>query len=309
VNPRWAKWFGKLEEVIQATGSYPNLHTSVGVWVVTQRRLRRAGELGPAELELLAGLPLWEWDPSTNPNRDKFDKRLEWFLEEVAKQGTSYFAIQGCLPGEDLYTRQWLNDLRNRRRDGLVSDGVCRTFEALPDWSWDEESWTFEARFRLLQKSARPGTILLEQIADSTTKTWVRSLMANRSTLSVGTIRRLEALPGWRWLSPTDDQQLRARFETALRSELISWTVEEWALLSKRMLPKNAAKLTDVGESIGLSREAARQIETKIYSRLLHPTHLIAFRKSPQCKKLPSMRRLSSSQIDGMEGFIEDMLR
>jgi len=103
---------------------------------------------------------------------------------------------------------RWVVKQRTRRA-GLSKDRV-RRLEALPDWTWDPFEAAWEDGFARLSRFAeRKGhtTVPAAYRDGGGTRLywWDHKQRANRERLGEDGVRRLEALPHWRWSSQCGD--------------------------------------------------------------------------------------------------------
>lgn len=199
---QWEVGFRNLSEY-----AYQNNHCRVpnnyqtadghrlGSWTQSQRSMRDA--LNAQHISRLEALPGWTWDVLS----EQWEIGFRHLKEFVDREGHSqvpraYRTVEGYRLGP------WVGTQRSTK-DTLSNDRVNR-FEALPDWVWDVVEAKWSAGFRyLIEFAAREGHCRVPQKYRTTDDfglgRWLTGQRANRSSLSLEKIAKLEAVPGWAW--------------------------------------------------------------------------------------------------------------
>jgi hypothetical protein len=174
-------------------------------WSTTQRHRYTRGALAPASVELLEGLPEWQWDAGI----------ARWTQGLAAAR--LYVQRNGSLAHVDRDTRlgdfslgHWVQRCREDRRADTMPMQRATELEALPGWSWRQpsrENWSdgWEALQRFITQTGHAAPTQHEVSDGFPLGWWVtrRRRDYRASTLSPERTAELEALPGWQW-DPND---------------------------------------------------------------------------------------------------------
>ncbi len=304
VDPGWGLKFVALASHLRDNGEFPASRTVLGGWAVRQRALRRRGALGEAESELLESLTGWRWDPPINLYGDLFADRVRWYVDHVSRCGTSLTGLEEQMPASTIPLRKWLAELRRRRSLGQLSDDVVTQFESLPDWTWDHEEWETDSVVRTLEQLTADGTTLVEAELSLAARRALNRVRGRLALSPTRTLERLDAVPGWVWLRPADDESLRTRYEVALRLQVIDLPREYAEIATRRSLAEEPETLESIGRTRGRSRESVRVHERRFIDHLYSPESVHAFEMSGGYSRIPSRSPLRSFQIQAMREMI-----
>jgi len=202
VTASWNFWFGLLEVFVEREG-HANVSQvyktedgyRIGRWVAHQRRAKDSMSLDrKARLEALLG---WSW-------ADQAKQWNEWFnyLQEFmecdghVKVPQNYKTKNGYLLG------RWVNAQRTGK-DNLSVERRTR-LEALPGWSWADQSKQWDEWFNYFQEFVeREGHGMVPQNYKTEggyrIGRWVAHQRRAKDGLPAERKTRLEALPGWSW--------------------------------------------------------------------------------------------------------------
>ena len=171
----------------------------LGNWVLNQRAFHRRGALGADRERRLEEIPGWTWDTLTSDWEDGF-AHLKQFVNQKGHARVSQTAR------EDGYRLgQWTSNQRHAYAKGILDPVRRRRLEALPGWTWDtlttswEEAYGYLVRFVEREGHARVPTGHLED--SYPLGTWVgnQARPHRKGTLTPDRRARLERLPGWTW--------------------------------------------------------------------------------------------------------------
>nr|WP_083866403.1 DEAD/DEAH box helicase [Mycobacterium liflandii] len=176
-------------------------------WLSGVRRAARAGDLDPGRLARLEALP--GWSPTSRRTDPTWDRTFDELLAYAAEHG------HACPPqyhrtsaGTSLGS--WVSNQRRAYRDGSMKrrhPGRTARLETLPGWCWNAFEALWENGFHELQHyyctthgSATPATKYVSESGHGLGQ-WTQDQRRKyrRGQLDERRIRRLEALPGWRW--------------------------------------------------------------------------------------------------------------
>ena len=206
----WEFWYGLLEAFVAREGhalvggNHLEAGYRLGQWVTVQRRFYAKSWLAPDRARRLEALPSWSWRPSADWWPDAF-ACLEEF---VAREGQALVPYGYMENGFRL--GQWVGVQRTAYSKSKLAEDRVRRFEALPGWSWDpyaerwEEGFAHLGAFVARTGHARvPSSHVEDGFGLGAWVKWQRTTYS-RSTLAADRVDRLEALPGWSWVSLAD---------------------------------------------------------------------------------------------------------
>ena len=169
----------------------------LGVWVHAQRRSYEKDKLDADQIRRLEALPGWEWNVFEAAWEEAF-AHLERFVErEGSARVQTHYAENGFKLG------MWCSTQRRDRKDLPIER--IRRLEALPDWEWDRFAGKWEEAFAHLERFVeREGNARVPQShVENGFKLGAWSnrqrQLYRKEKLNAGRVRRLEALPGWKW--------------------------------------------------------------------------------------------------------------
>ena len=176
------------------------------------RRGHRLGTLSPELSSALGDLPRWRWT-STRQRRTGQGtplQRQRLVLLEAHLREHGWVAFRGGQAGEVVVEghrlSRWLNDCRQRRRDGELSTWLESRLEALPGWSWQDARPAAHTRYlEQLRALTRKFTCKPQGVPSELVSLALFVHGAQRDhahgRLSAEVIDALEAIPGWEWQS------------------------------------------------------------------------------------------------------------
>ena len=170
-------------------------------WTVTQRDAYSELRLSDNSIQLLEGLPGWDWDADN----------ARW-VQGIAAANL-YIGSYGSLEEVDRDTRvgafrlgHWIQRCREDHRADTMPAARAAALEALPGWSWKQptvESWNdgLEALRRFISRVGHAAPSQGEVVDGFALGWWVtrRRRDYRAGTLSGERTAELEALPGWQW--------------------------------------------------------------------------------------------------------------
>ncbi len=202
----WSLLFGALVAFVEHEG-----HAKVPVhyktadgyslsrWISTQRSNKE--NMFPERKARLDALPGWSWDPWS----DKWDEAFLCLKEFADREW--HTDVPSNYKTEDGYTLgNWVRV--QKINNGHMSFERRAQLEALPGWSWDPLSDTWEEGFRHLKEFAdREGHVSIPikfKTGGFNLGQWVATLRGIKSKMSFERRAQLEALPGWSWDTLSD---------------------------------------------------------------------------------------------------------
>lgn len=171
---------------------------ALGRWVNKQRIAYRRGTLNADRSRQLDQLPGWAWEVAD----ERWESTFKLLTDYVTTQGNPYVPRDLRVNGVNLGL--WVQNQRSRRK--RLTKLQHQRLEGLPGWSWDPRQATWDRSYVALMAFVdREGHCevppdLIEE--DIPVGRWVlKQRAAFRSgRLAADRRRRLDAIPGWRWL-------------------------------------------------------------------------------------------------------------
>ena len=212
---QWEEGFSRLGDYVEHHGdalvpaSYTLDGYNLGSWVKVQRRKHAKGTLDADRERRLQQLSGWKWETLA----DKWDEGFGRLLNYVKRHGDAR-APRWTVTDDGYRLGPWINTQRNNHANGTLDADRERRLEELPGWTWDVRADQWEEGFRRLldyverNGDARvPGSYMVDSYRLGM---WVANQRATlaKGTLDAERIRRLEAVPGWRW-DASADRRLR----------------------------------------------------------------------------------------------------
>lgn len=218
LEENWDEFFELLQQfaqeyghavVPQGSASRPYRGRNLASWVNSQRTKYGKGELSGDEISKLESVPGWVW----NARSHQFQAGFEALQAYAAKYGTSWVerGTKYRYLNKEIDLRSWCFTIKAKKRSGQLSTSEIRSFDELPDWSWnnrrDDE---FNEWLNLLKEFRKENghalVALKSKYQEKALGSWVNS-QRNRfiaGRLEPDRIRRLESIQGWSW-RPHDD--------------------------------------------------------------------------------------------------------
>ena len=175
----------------------------LGHWIQRCRADYRAGDV-PTERSIeLETLPGWSW---ADPRRQNWRNAVNLLGRYVSQTGHAAPAQREVIDGFPLGS--WVAKQRRDQRRGLLSSDRAAELSALPGWQWDplEQRWqrglSALSKYAAAHGHAQPAC---SQRFDSyPVGEWVRAQRTahDNGRLSPHRAAKLEALPGWCWITP-----------------------------------------------------------------------------------------------------------
>lgn len=177
----------------------------LGGWVARRRIAYWDGTLPAAEADLLEDLPGWAWG---KPRRKSWRAALSALSTQLAERPDLDLSSTLVIDGIDLVA--WANAQRTAHQNDGLNDTQILMLEALPAWTWDNDTVRWETGLSALE------TYLREHDSADVPRsarangfdvgTWVfRCREEHRAgTLPPDRIAELTKLPGWRWGRESD---------------------------------------------------------------------------------------------------------
>ncbi len=219
----WPEWLQVLREYVAAEGCLPTRSTTctrpdgqkwkIGSWINSQRQARKKGKLSEDRIQELETVPGWKWEDDPWP---------EWL--QVLRE---YVAAEGCLPtqsttwirpdGQKWKIGIWIDNQRQARKKGKLSEDRIQELETIPGWIWEDEK-----RKNMAARQPWPEWlevlreyVAVEQCLPTYKTTWTRPAdgqkwkigiwiqsqrkARKKDKLSEGRIQQLETIPEWKW--------------------------------------------------------------------------------------------------------------
>ena len=231
------------------------------VWVAAQREAYAANSLATNRIELLDGLPQWEWDAD----------RIRWLQAVTA--ATLYVWRHRTLASVRRETRfdefplgKWIQRCREEYRVGTMSADRVAELEALPGWSWGRlQHWNIGLGLlrRYIAETGHACPPAKTVIDGYSLGEWVNRCRQQYKRGNLDPQRRdaLESLPGWRWdlrehrwrcgLSALKDYvAAHGHAHPSRRERINGYPVGEWVYTQRatrargRLSPRRAAELS-----------------------------------------------------------------
>jgi superfamily II DNA or RNA helicase len=134
----------------EGNGRVPKRHVedgfNLGVWVVNQRRIYRAGGMTPDHISRLEEVPGWVWDVLSDVWEKYFDL-LEKFISRIGSSVVPKMYVE-----DNIHLGQWVSNQRAAYRRGRLPPLKITRLEALSGWSWNTHKDDWEEGFAHLEK-------------------------------------------------------------------------------------------------------------------------------------------------------------
>ncbi len=193
----------------------------LGTWVSKQRSVYREGKLDIENINRLAALPGWVWDPHDAQWEIRFSE-----IKNFAVQAGHMSIPMGMRAADGFNLRGWVTAQRTAFSKGKLVAERAIQLEALPGWSWDPVFEQWEEGFAHLQEFVARERHALVSGAYKTAEGFRLGGWVNRqrqshlnSKLNADSYARLSALKGWVWevIQAQWDQKLSRLEEFAQR--------------------------------------------------------------------------------------------
>ncbi len=203
----WEFWYGLLEQFVDKRGTSRVPHPEVfegyalGGWVSKQRGKYNTGALSVEKQQRLESLPGWSWAA----HEDRWEESFTQLRDYVAENGTALVPMSFVWKGFPLGS--WINKQRTMYDGGKIDPSRQRRLEELSGWSWDVNDYRWEQGFKYLTEYvAEHGSarVPVGCVVDNyNLGKWVFKQRTNHrnEVLDPERVQRLEALPGWSWLT------------------------------------------------------------------------------------------------------------
>lgn len=204
---RWDRAFSRLVEYTRREGdcSPPRTHAEgdvkLGSWVTKQRRRYKDGKLSAEQRARLESIPGWAWDLREGKWEDGFARLTDFARREGHARVPADCVEDGFNLG------QWVSNRRNDFKCNSLDDERVRKIEAVPGWLWNARDQTWEEGIEKLKAFARrEGHARVPRSHNEGDYTLGRWVNAQRTSYQNGKLseertHRLEAVPGWVWLT------------------------------------------------------------------------------------------------------------
>jgi Helicase associated domain len=166
-------------------------------WTAAQREAYATNSLAATRVELLEGLPQWEWDAD----------QIRW--RQAVTAATIYVWRHRTLASVRRETRldgyplgNWIQRRREEYRAGSMSTERVTELEALPGWSWQQPWDTALSVLRRYVAETGHACPAANTVIDGyRLGEWVNRCrqLYKRGKLDPQRRRVLESLPGWQW--------------------------------------------------------------------------------------------------------------
>ena len=124
----------ELKEFILDNDRLPKSYEgSLGSWCVTQRSLKRKGELSEDKIETLEAIKYWVWDAKK--------ARIELMWLESFEELKKFVLDNNRLPDQrEIILYRWCLTQRKNHSNGNLSDKRIELMETIPYWEWSLET-------------------------------------------------------------------------------------------------------------------------------------------------------------------------
>ena len=209
----WDTVFSELSSWVEANSSWPRQHSahpleaSLAKWMSNQRQAKRDGSLSNARaigLEALAG---WSWNPQDDRWSDAFTRVKAW----VAEHGN--LPDQGGDDAVEASLAKWMNNQRQARRCGTLTNDHVIALENWPGWSWAPQADEWHSVLSRVKCWVAAHESLPQQGSDDAVEASLAKWMNNQrqarrcGTLANDRVAELEQWPEWTWLPRVDQWQ------------------------------------------------------------------------------------------------------
>jgi predicted helicase len=260
----WNYWFGVLlnhheTQDIESIGYYDELDDGfrLGVWINTQRVLKKQGKLSRERTQKLESLVGWTWDKKEDQWRIGFE-HLKVFVINFNNA-----LVHGKFKTDNGYPLgSWVSEQRKAKKKNSLSMDRIQKLESIRGWSWDptediwQEGFGYLKEFVNLKGHARVPSRHINS-NNFNLGAWVNSQRVNkkRKILSDEHIIILESIQGWSWNPAEDDWQkgfaslkeyiaLKGHARVPKSFKINKFNLGSW-VISQRRAKKRKALTTD----------------------------------------------------------------
>jgi hypothetical protein len=267
--------FQELQDFVDVHGRVPFAYERPDIedWAAEQRSRRRRGDLAQEEVARLGALPGWAWYFAGGDNQQQGLQRLEEFREMCLALGTSYVPFDASL-SDGKSVNVWLSERRRMFARNKMPLAIAMSFASLPHWTWSHSEWQEAVALRelavVLSQTNTISCCLRSNALTPTTGRLARVWWSSNS--GIGVPLALETLPGWSWKVSDDAHEVVEQTLLALALTRTPLTRRVYKkVVVRRMLSPAPEDLSRIGARVGISREATRQAESIVKSRVQHP--------------------------------------
>jgi superfamily II DNA or RNA helicase len=254
-NPKQERWgigFEKLLEYVKSHGDakVPQAYVTpegfrLGNWVAIARRKKLKNQLGLDRIKELEVIPGWSWGIPD----DAWEQGLRIAGEYIAAGGEPNVP-RGYVTAGGYRLGAWIDRQRLLWMDRRLDQHRADRLAAIPGWSWERDegpngSIEWESAFsRLLEYLDREGHVAVPRDYETSDGfhlgNWVRSQRKSRSRLSAERKKRLDELPGWKWVAGIPGE---LRWQQAFEALLKFVAVEGHARVAKDFITDSGIRL------------------------------------------------------------------
>ncbi|MCP9803102.1 Helicase associated domain protein [Cyanobium sp. T1G-Tous] len=251
----WFEKYGELLDYVEENGS-SNIrasHSSLGEWVVYQRKQFRKYRLPQKECNLLSALPEWSWDPIEGAWQSMYLRVKEY------SENRKLDEIPIC---HEYYS--WIGVQRSRYKQNKLKQEWCEKLTSLPGWQWDPREDEWRKRFNEAKGLCETNANKDSKQNNYQWANWQR-LEYRKGKLSEERISMLNSITGWSWNPEMDIWEKNYRL-TKENIEIYGFQAEAWS--ERRLLLewlKNQFKRSNENE---LSEEQASKINRLNFPRI-----------------------------------------
>jgi superfamily II DNA or RNA helicase len=191
----WFEKYGELLEYVEENGS-SNIrasHSSLGEWIVYQRKQFRKSRLPQKEYNLLSVLPEWTWDPIEGVWQSMYLRVKEYSgnknLDEIPISHEYY---------------SWISGQRTRYKQNTLKQEWSEKLTSLPGWQWDPREDEWRDRFNELKDLYKSNYKLESKQDIYQWANWQR-LKYRKGQLCEERIYALNSILGWSWNPDMDN--------------------------------------------------------------------------------------------------------
>jgi len=203
---KWNSYFEALKNHLAKYGTCEISNTYFDVsglrlsdWIIRQRQSKSKNRLSLDQIQKLESLNNWSWDQA----EDKWSIGFE-YLKQFANEFNSNSIPKSFDESIGYNLSGWVNEQIDNYKQNKIPSEKIKLLESVNGWVWNKREHRWETGFIELSSyvSENKTSVVPYSFMSKTgfkLGVWVYNVQCRKSATSPDRVKRLEALPDWRW--------------------------------------------------------------------------------------------------------------